>query len=89
VQSFTVNIARKEHTIESLLHLYKRWISPLFAHSCRFNPTCSEYAAQAVMELGWYRGILLSARRLLRCHPFGASGYDPVPGPSHGEQLRP
>ena len=78
----------RERIVESLLQCYKRWISPLFAHSCRFSPTCSEYAAQAVVELGWWRGSGAAVKRLLRCHPFGASGYDPVPRCSHCEEIR-
>ncbi len=63
---------------ELLLRLYKRWVSPLFGNSCRFTPTCSEYAAQAVAEHGWWRGSMLAAWRLLRCHPFAKGGHDPV-----------
>ena len=89
MQIITSNVETRQDAIESLLHWYKRWISPFFGHSCRFSPTCSEYAAQAVVELGWWRGSVVAIRRLLRCHPFGASGYDPVPHGSHSEQLRP
>jgi putative membrane protein insertion efficiency factor len=66
-------------TAELLLRWYKRWMSPLFGNSCRFTPTCSEYAAQAVAEHGWWRGSMLAAGRLLRCHPFSRGGHDPVP----------
>lgn len=62
-----------------LLRWYKRWLSPAFGNSCRFTPTCSEYAAQAVAEHGWIRGGMLALRRLLRCHPFATAGFDPVP----------
>jgi len=51
---------------------------------CRFHPSCSEYAAQAVNAHGVARGAALAARRLLRCHPFHAGGYDPVPRDAHG-----
>jgi uncharacterized protein len=63
---------------ETLLRWYKRWLSPVFGNSCRFTPTCSEYAAQAVAEHGWIPGAGLALRRLLRCHPWGAAGFDPV-----------
>ena len=63
----------------ALLRAYKILISPLFAGSCRFLPSCSDYAAQAVSEFGVIRGSLLAARRLLRCHPLAAAGFDPVP----------
>ena len=59
---------------------YKRWISPLLPGACRFTPTCSEYAAEAVRVHGVARGLLLAAGRLLRCRPFAAPGHDPVPG---------
>lgn len=64
----------------TLVRIYRRWISPLTPPSCRFTPTCSAYAEQAITEHGALRGSWLALRRLLRCHPFGGSGYDPVPG---------
>ncbi len=66
-----------------LLRMYKRWISPAFPPSCRFTPTCSEYAMEAVERYGVLRGAMMSAWRLLRCHPLSKGGLDPVP------QLRP
>jgi len=60
------------------LRQYKRWISPLFLPACRYVPSCSEYAAEAVARHGVLRGALLAAWRLLRCHPFVKGGYDPV-----------
>lgn len=77
-----------ESVVELLLLWYKRWLSPVFGNSCRFNPTCAEYTAQAVVEHGWFKGSVMGAKRVLRCHPFGASGYDPVPHSSHSKQLR-
>ncbi|MBV9073716.1 MAG: membrane protein insertion efficiency factor YidD [Acidobacteria bacterium] len=82
-------IASRQSIVEMLLLFYKRWISPVFGNACRFSPTCAEYAAQAVVERGWVRGGAMAARRLLRCHPFGGFGFDPVPHCSHVEQLRP
>lgn len=64
----------------ALLRLYKLAFSPLFAGSCRFLPTCSEYAAEAIRRHGVCRGTLLAAARLARCHPFAEAGADPVPG---------
>jgi putative membrane protein insertion efficiency factor len=58
---------------------YKRWISPMLPHACRFVPTCSEYALEAVERHGALRGTGLAVARLLRCHPFSLAGYDPVP----------
>ena len=64
-----------------LLKLYKMVFSPMYAGSCRFFPSCSDYAAEAVTRHGVLRGCALAARRLARCNPFGAHGLDPVPGP--------
>ena len=59
--------------------LYQRCISAYTPPSCRFTPTCSEYARQAIIKHGPFKGLYLAVRRLLRCHPWGGSGYDPVP----------
>ena len=61
------------------LRFYKRRISPLLPPACKYTPTCSEYAMQAVERYGAVYGGYLAARRLLRCHPFAKGGYDPVP----------
>lgn len=66
----------------SLIGLYRLVLSPLFAGACRFQPSCSHYAEEAIRLHGPGRGIMLTARRLLRCHPFGGSGYDAVPAPT-------
>ncbi|MGI6558941.1 MAG: membrane protein insertion efficiency factor YidD [Limnochordia bacterium] len=60
------------------LDLYQRLISPLKPRTCRFYPTCSDYAKQAIIKYGPWRGMGKTARRLLRCHPFHPGGYDPV-----------
>ena len=61
------------------LRLYKRLLSPMLPHACRFVPTCSEYAMEAIELHGVLRGGLLAMKRLLRCHPFAKAGFDPVP----------
>ena len=58
---------------------YQRFISPLFPPVCRFTPTCSNYAIQAIRKHGPFRGTWLAIKRILRCNPWGGSGYDPVP----------
>ena len=61
------------------VHFYRLCISPLLPPSCRYTPTCSEYALEAVRVHGLFRGGWLAAKRICRCHPWGGSGYDPVP----------
>ena len=63
----------------ALILLYRRFISQYLPNSCRFTPTCSEYALEAFRKWGPFKGLYLTVRRLLRCHPWGGSGYDPVP----------
>ena len=63
----------------ALLRFYKREISPMLPDACRFRPTCSEYAMQAIQKYGVLKGGYLAIRRILRCHPFHPGGYDPVP----------
>ena len=63
----------------ALLRGYKLLISPYFAGSCRFLPSCSDFAREAVIQYGVVRGTWLAARRLVRCHPLGGNGFDPVP----------
>ena len=61
------------------IHFYQHVISPLTPPSCRFTPTCSQYAVEAIRKHGPIKGLLLAIWRILRCNPWGGSGYDPVP----------
>jgi hypothetical protein len=75
----------------ALVRAYQRWFRHLKPRTCRFYPSCSEYAAEAIAARGLLRGLLLAAWRVLRCHPFSAGGYDPGPwarasGPQLGEE---
>lgn len=63
-----------------LLRLYQRWVSPAFGPRCRYYPSCSEYAVQAVQRFGILRGLVLATWRLLRCNPWSRGGFDPVDG---------
>lgn len=65
--------------LRGAIRIYQLFISPLLLPSCRYLPSCSEYAAEAIATHGALRGSWLALRRLLRCHPWGGSGYDPVP----------
>jgi hypothetical protein len=62
-----------------ILRTYKRYVSPWLPNACRFEPTCSAYMYQAIEKKGVLRGLYLGIKRLLKCHPFSAGGFDPVP----------
>ncbi len=64
-----------------LIRLYQRTLSRVLPAACRYRPTCSEYTVQAVRSHGVLKGLWLGLRRVMRCHPFAAGGYDPVPEP--------
>lgn len=63
----------------AILRFYKITLSPLLPRACRYEPTCSVYAREAIERYGFRRGAALAVRRLLRCHPFRPGGFDPVP----------
>lgn len=66
-------------TMLALIRFYQHCISPFTPAACRFTPTCSQYAKEAILKHGPLKGGWLSLKRILRCNPFGGSGYDPVP----------
>jgi len=69
------------HLLRALVHIYRWVISPLLGPRCRFMPSCSEYALDALSKHGAVGGSWLTLKRILRCHPWGGSGWDPVPEP--------
>ena len=70
--------------LDRLIHVYQRWVSPALGPHCRYEPTCSSYARQALAQHGAARGLLLAARRVTRCHPWAPGGVDRVPPAASG-----
>lgn len=68
-----------KYILIKLIRGYRLFISPLFPPTCRFQPTCSNYAITAIEKFGAIKGSFLAVKRILRCHPFHPGGYDPVP----------
>jgi len=66
--------------LQACIRAYQLVLSPWLGHHCRYEPTCSEYTRQALGLHGPWKGVYLGVRRLLRCHPWGSFGHDPVPG---------
>jgi putative membrane protein insertion efficiency factor len=62
-----------------LIKIYQNIISPLFPPTCRYTPTCSEYSIQSLKKYGLIKGVYFSIKRIVNCHPWGGSGYDPIP----------
>lgn len=61
------------------IKLYQNFVSPLLPSTCRYSPTCSEYSKQSLIKFGLIKGSILSIKRIIKCNPWGGSGYDPVP----------
>jgi hypothetical protein len=72
-------------TMQVVVRAYQLLVSPLLPPSCRYLPSCSDFAIEALAQHGALRGSALAMRRLARCHPWGGSGYDPVPPPNSAE----
>jgi hypothetical protein len=68
-----------KHLFVFFITLYQKLLSPWLPASCRFTPTCSQYAKEALLKHGLLHGLAISLKRLSKCHPFHAGGYDPVP----------
>ena len=62
----------------TLINLYKYLISPILGNNCRFLPTCSEYTRESIIKFGFFKGVWLGIKRIVRCHPWGKSDYDPI-----------
>jgi len=62
-----------------MIRIYKYLLSPLLPNACRYNPTCSQYAEEAIKKYGIIKGVYLGTKRISRCHPWGGHGYDPLP----------
>jgi putative membrane protein insertion efficiency factor len=75
--------------LQMMIRCYQLLVSPLLPPSCRYLPSCSDYALEAIARHGALVGLGLALRRLARCHPWGGSGYDPVPGARGFDQSRP
>ena len=75
-----------KHVMVRAIRFYQRALSPLMGASCRFTPTCSAYAIEAIERHGALSGGWLAAKRILRCHPFGGQGYDPVSQDLHSRE---
>ena len=76
-----------KHVMIGAIRFYQRALSPLMGPSCRFSPTCSEFAVGAIDGYGALSGGWLAFKRILRCHPFGGQGYDPVPEVGLGDTI--
>ncbi|WP_105188749.1 membrane protein insertion efficiency factor YidD [Pseudoalteromonas sp. T1lg48] len=73
-------LAIPKNSLITVIKVYQKWISPLLGPNCRFNPSCSSYALQAIKLHGAVKGSWLAAKRIVKCHPLHAGGDDPVPG---------
>jgi hypothetical protein len=79
IADWPVRAIAPRRLLAGLIRAYQRFLSPALPPSCRFHPSCSQYALEAVTRYGALRGSWLAARRLARCHPFHPGGFDPVP----------
>jgi hypothetical protein len=73
------NYSTPQKIATCLVRAYQRWLSPLLGNNCRFSPTCSSYAIEAINRFGVIKGSWLATKRILKCHPMNAGGEDPVP----------
>ena len=62
-----------------VIYIYQNFISPFLPARCRYTPTCSQYSKESIKKHGPYKGFILTFKRIIKCHPWGGSGYDPIP----------
>ncbi|MBG37924.1 MAG: membrane protein insertion efficiency factor YidD [Flavobacteriales bacterium] len=62
-----------------MIYLYQKFISPMMPASCRYTPTCSQYSKESIIKYGPFKGTYIAFKRVIKCHPWGGSGYDPIP----------
>ena len=75
---FKIFLSLPKYLFIGLIWLYKHMLSPFLPNACRFSPTCSQYGMEAFKKYGVFKGGFLTIKRIMRCHPWGGSGYDPV-----------
>ena len=63
----------------AVIYVYQNFISPFLSARCRYTPTCSQYSKESIKKYGPYKGFILTFKRIIKCHPWGGSGYDPIP----------
>ena len=63
----------------AVIYIYQNFISPFLTARCRYTPTCSQYSKESIKKHGPYKGFILTFKRIIKCHPWGGSGYDPIP----------
>ena len=63
----------------AVIYIYQNFISPFLPARCRYTPTCSQYSKESIQKYGPYKGFILTFKRIIKCHPWGGSGYDPIP----------
>lgn len=83
-----MNLQIMKTVLIGLIQGYRRFISPLFPPTCRFQPTCSQYALEAIDCFGVLKGSWLATKRILRCHPWHPGGYDPVPSLDRDKSIK-
>lgn len=85
-ESHNIFVRTARSPVLLLIRIYQKWISPVTGNNCRFAPSCSNYMTEAIETHGHLKGMYLGSKRICKCHPWHAGGYDPVPGTDHKTQ---